>query len=141
MQNETVSAYVHERLNLLYAFYTLDEDRSGRLDISEWTLLVSGGLGWLPEDAARLFRAIDLDGNGSVELSEFLFLADLKELSVENSRGNTIGNFRDACARLQTRLWLKLPEGARKKVLDPFREFVRGFLESECARYSYRFMC
>lgn len=67
LQNDSaLKAFVTERLALLFAFYALDTDKSGKLSRTEWEQLVVNGFGWSYENAAQLFRTVDVDDDGEI---------------------------------------------------------------------------
>ena len=65
-QEAALRAFVIERLALLFAFYALDTDKSGKLSRNEWEHLVVNGFGWSEENAQQLFRTVDIDDDGEI---------------------------------------------------------------------------
>eukprot|EP01065_Artemidia_motanka_P032920 TRINITY_DN398_c0_g1_i1.p1 TRINITY_DN398_c0_g1~~TRINITY_DN398_c0_g1_i1.p1 ORF type:complete len:333 (+),score=116.05 TRINITY_DN398_c0_g1_i1:64-1062(+) len=59
--------------NVLFQFHTFDADRNGCLDQAEFHQLATKlGISSSRQNTQRIFAAIDLDRNGSVDLHEFL---------------------------------------------------------------------
>jgi hypothetical protein len=123
------SEFVNERMCLARAFVLLTGGESNPLPKAKWIEVVQQSFGWSSSVAERLFVVIDVDGDETVSLSEFLLMSDLAALRPDANSG-----LMQLMHRWNLAIRNRLPNACISTEPNVISEAFHRLVNSECVR-------